>query len=313
MDKQTLISKPITIIILNYNGADDTIECVHSLQRNLHNIDLLEIVVLDNASTDDSYIKISSTIGNAVTLIKNEGNAGYAAGNNIGIQYALTRGDGYICILNNDTIAVSDFLTPCIKALQDNPKAIITTPAIIDYKTGNYQNTGGKVSLIRAKTVFYNVEVSHDSNLPKQIECDTVQGSVMVFRSSTIDMLGLIPEYYFMYFEETEWCYRAKLKGYHCLSLTDVSILHKGWASMDGRSQVAQYIYERNRVVFAKQFLNPYMFLLFLAIDFFRSIFRSLLNKEPIWKYVKWHWDGVKNHINKELFSIPGAVWKNEF
>ena len=304
---------PLTIIILNYNGTEDTLNCVQGLRNHLPQNSHCEIVVVDNASSEQNYKELKMSLDKDVTLIRSEVNAGFAAGNNIGINYALEKGDGYICLLNNDTIIESDFLTPCVEALNNDSKAAFVSPAIIDYHSGNYQNTGGNFLLMRAKVQFLNKNMKTGEIQQDNIICDMIAGCCMVFRTSLIKEIGLLPEYYFMYYEETEWCYRAKKRGLHCVSLTSASIIHKGKASIGGKSELTDYMLERNRIVFAKKCMRRLQFAAFLVFDFLRSIYRAIIEKEEISKYIKWHFDGVANKVNTAIFTIPNADWRYKF
>lgn len=301
----------ITIVVLNYNNAQDTLECVHSLKQNLPSDAMVEIVIVDNASTDDSYNEISQDLSGEVTLIRAKENAGYAAGNNIGIRYALKKGDGYICILNNDTIIDSDFLSPCIKALKKDRKVAFVSPSIIDYSSGKLQQTGMDIRLFRAKSIPLNRNMFPDECIGRHIRCDMVGGCCMIFHTTLVRKIGLIPEYYFMYFEETDWCWRAKKKNYDCMCVTDARIIHKGQSTVKEYHTLAFYLFERNRIVFAKHCMGRLQFLIFLGFDLVKSIYRGILDKQHLLKYVKWHMDGLLNRVDDTYFTIPGAVWRN--
>lgn len=110
----------VAIIILNWNGWKDTIECLKSL-NNL-NYKNYEVIVVDNGSTDNSVEKIKEYIENKpkFKLIANEKNLGFAGGNNIGIRYALNNEFEYILLLNNDTVVDENFLKPMVELLESS-------------------------------------------------------------------------------------------------------------------------------------------------------------------------------------------------
>ena len=306
-------SIPITIIILNYNGADDTIQCVNSLLQHLPEDPAFEIVVVDNKSTDDSLSVIQSAfVHDEITVISSKENAGFAAGNNIGIRYALEKGEGFICLLNSDTVAVSDFLTPCINVLKEDRSAAFVSPGIVDHYSGKFQNTGLEISLMRTHASFINNDVTPDSSLPERINCDMVSGCCMVFHTSLIEKIGFLPEYYFMYFEETEWCWKAKKKRYHAVSLPGIGLLHKGRVSFTGKNELYDYLYERNRVVFAKRCMNRLQFIVFLFYDFLKCFYRAHKEKVPLRHFLHPHIDGLKNRVDPSIFTIPNAVWRTD-
>ena len=140
------------IIILNYNGYKDTISCVHSLLSFYGNDKDCNILVVDNASIDQSSQVIMDEFGDKIIFLQSDRNGGYAYGNNIGIRYALQHGAEYLCLLNNDTEFGCDAITPCIEYLRNHPEVAFAGPAIVDYYSHDIQNTGGSISIYTGKT-----------------------------------------------------------------------------------------------------------------------------------------------------------------
>jgi len=131
------LSMKIFIIILNWNRADDTLDCLKSVEKLQITNYKLQIIIVDNASTDDSIKKIkkgikstTSTKGIISKIIGNRTNLGFAAGNNVGVKYALDQGADYIMVLNNDTVVDKNLLIEFLKALKKYPKAGILSPKI---------------------------------------------------------------------------------------------------------------------------------------------------------------------------------------
>src|SRR3989338_7450904 len=126
----------IFIIIVNWNGWQDTYECLDSLSEVvLPQMTELTIVVVDNASTNHSVERLNEYIRNHsaqknVVLIKNKQNSGFAGGNNFGIKYAREKQADWILILNNDTIVERDFLVELIKHAEKDPKIAFVNPKI---------------------------------------------------------------------------------------------------------------------------------------------------------------------------------------
>lgn len=113
------MDKKVYIILLNYNGWKDTVECVKSLAV-IKGTDT-HIVVVDNCSTDDSVEKLKAELPDEVTLLQADENNGFSAGNNIGIRYALKNQADYVLLLNNDTVTDQDFLTPLVEFASRTP------------------------------------------------------------------------------------------------------------------------------------------------------------------------------------------------
>ncbi|MFC1709535.1 glycosyltransferase family 2 protein, partial [Candidatus Omnitrophota bacterium] len=120
----------VSIIILNWNGLSDTIECLESVRK--INYSCYDVIVVDNGSTDGSQEEIKKSFTEA-TLLENKENLGYAEGNNIGIRYALNNKAEYICILNNDVAVDSNFLMNLVQVANKDNSIGILGPTVLEY------------------------------------------------------------------------------------------------------------------------------------------------------------------------------------
>lgn len=243
-------NRKIGIVVLNYNGWKDTLNCIDSLKY-IESKGIIKIVV-DNASTDDSYIQLKANLPADVLLVQSGKNLGYAGGNNIGIKIALEKNCDYICILNNDTLAESDFLTPCVNELEKNADIGFIGPVILDYKNRTIQSSGANINSWTGANTCINAGKKYEK-MPAVINCDYVGGACLIFRSTIVDKIGLIPECYFLFFEETEWCLKAKKAGYSVICYMDSYILHKGAVSIRKIGGLNDYLYYRNLAAFIKR------------------------------------------------------------
>ena len=197
------------IIILNYNGWKDTIECLNSLSCIQEDC---KIVLIDNKSTDDSIDKLEKWIQNQKELssnlifIKSSENNGYAAGNNIGIKYVESQEDAqFIWILNNDTLIQEDTfknLINCYKNLENENIALLGSKILnedFSIQSIGYLNSKYTEDEIKSKS---SIEVEH------------ISGCSIFFRADKIKEIGYIPEEYFLYYEETDWMKHIKQKGF---------------------------------------------------------------------------------------------------
>lgn len=241
--------KKACVVILNYNNADDTLMCIKSLSHILYPI---EIIVIDNCSTDGSDEIIRDSLDNDIIFIETDKNLGYAGGNNIGIRRAVADGCEYICVLNNDTTAIDDFLTPCIDELDNNKDTAFVSPAVIYSATGKVQVAGSDID-ISTGIVSIPYYGYNPANIPDRIVCDYVSGACIVFNVSILKKIGLMPEVYFLFFEETEWCIRAKKTGLNNVCLGQTKILHKGSVSVDKIPDLQNYLLCRNSIVFIRR------------------------------------------------------------
>lgn len=298
----------VCIVILNYNNFEDTIECVQSL-RSAINSEKYKIVIVDNASTNDSVSKLNNILYPIEIIVSSE-NRGYAHGNNIGIKYAEQAGYEYICILNNDTIIDVDFIETCKNELKNSAQVAFVSPALVEYKDNNLiQSTGGDIFINKGIVTLKNHGARRIDLLPK-IESDYIGGACIMFRTSVLKNIGYIPENYFLFFEETEWCYKAQKMGYKNICLTDSYIYHKGSVSIKSVSGLQEYLMARNRVVFVRRNIDSrikyYCFLIYL---FLQQGYHFLLRKNNAKNKIRYYLDGVFNRVDP---SYPFIIVENE-
>lgn len=288
----------VCIVILNYNNCEDTIECVQSL-RSAINSEKYKIVIVDNASTNGSVSKLNNILSPIEIIVSSE-NRGYAHGNNIGIKYAEQAGYEYICILNNDTIIDVDFIETCKNELKNNSQAAFVSPALVEYKDNNLiQSTGGDIFINKGIVTLKNHGARRVELLPK-IESDYIGGACIMFRTSILKSVGYIPENYFLFFEETEWCYKAQKIGYKNICLTDSYIYHKGSVSIKSVSGLQEYLMARNRVVFVRRNIGTqYGYYKFLINLFIKQMLKILFRREQALQEMRYYLDGVFNKVNK--------------
>lgn len=292
------MSPKVGIILLNYNNAIDTIECFKNLRKISY--DNFQIVIVDNHSTDDSLEFIKAEIKDE-KLLKSDTNKGYAAGNNIGIQYCLSEKCDYLCILNNDVKVASNFLDILVETMSNNDSIGIAGPKICDYDDpDNIQSIGSTVNMNfgRATELFKN-QNSKDV-VGKIIDCDYVGGACMLVRKEVIDNIGLIPEEYFLFYEENEWCQKAKKAGYKIVGVSDSVIWHKGSHTINQISGLSEYFMYRNLVVFIKNNGNLKNKLIF-NMYFIAFCVKSLFTKKHGARFIKYYLDGLTGH-NKYLY-----------
>lgn len=293
------------IVILNYNGYQDTIECVKSLSV----VDYpCIIVVVDNCSAGEDYEQLKNNLPSTVILLKTDRNIGYAAGNNVGLKYAVDHGCDYLCILNNDTFIEEDFLTPCINEIERDCEIGFIGPTLVDYYTGLVQSTGGDIFIAKGKVNRKNSGMILNE-VPHYINCDYVGGACIVLKKKLLDEIGYIPESYFLFYEETEWCCRAKKEGYHNICLGYTKIRHKGSASIKKINGLNEYLINRNRIAFIRRNCNSklWAFLIYLSL-IIKSVFQIPRIHENAIKRIRSFYDGWNKKI--DLNTYPFIVIK---
>ena len=208
----TIKTPLVDIVVLNYNGFDDTVECIQSLIK----IDYLNyrVVIIDNNSTDNSILEIENFIKKEsyeylffdsyeeainnksqkpkFSLIQTGCNGGYGFGNNIGIKYALANKSDYILILNNDTIVTSNFLNPMINMFYNNPQIGILGSKIYYYDNPNIiWFNGGKFSKYTSKVTHFDFN-NKDSGQNTRYPITFLTGCVWLIPRNVIKKVGLI-------------------------------------------------------------------------------------------------------------------------
>ncbi|WP_404786059.1 glycosyltransferase family 2 protein [Altericista sp. CCNU0014] len=327
----------VYIIILNWNGWEDTIECLESIMK--IDYDPYQIIVCDNESKDNSldniikwakgeldvnFIgdeslrdkvlpgfqkpvsysiysqtealerKINSGSDSKLILIRNNGNIGFAAGNNVGINYALLNGDcDYVWLLNNDTIVDKYSLSELIQKIQLNPSAgmcgstllYYENPSIIQALGGDFYNswTGFNQHIGGLKTYTKGNNYSFVKS-----QLSFLVGASILVRVSLLKEVGLLCEDYFLYYEELDWAVRAKKKSYTLEYASNSLVYHKVGASTGGssfkmrqKSIISDFYLIRNRLLITHKFF-PYALptvYLSLAITLFRRLIRFQWNR----------------------------------
>ena len=242
--------------MLNWNGREDTLECLRSLAsvsyRNF------EVIVVDNGSNDGSVGAIRSAHPN-VRVIENGANLGFAAGCNAGIVDAVNRGVNYVLLLNNDTVVAPDLLDELVNAADNFPDAGVfsakiycfSDPLRIWYAGARWMKSDGNFRYLNAG------ELDDGASLEDVRDTEYASGCAMFFRTATVKQVGMLDASFFLTFEETDWCYRVRKVGYRCLVIPRAKVWHKGSVSFNGDSSpLYLYFYTRNRLLWAERHLN---------------------------------------------------------
>ena len=202
----------VDIILLNWNQKKDTIDCLESL-RNL-NYTNYEIIVVDQDSKDGTQDIIRSRFPNVI-LIENKENVGFAEGNNIGIRKAFEGNPDYIFLLNNDTVVDINILHNLIKLAETDLEIGLVGAKIFYFDfPDKIWFAGGKMDWIRGLSVNLGAEQKDDSKYDQMMETDFISGCAFLIKRNVIEKIGLLDKRYFIYFEEIDWCIRAKKAGY---------------------------------------------------------------------------------------------------
>ncbi|MDF2386932.1 glycosyltransferase family 2 protein [Nostoc ellipsosporum NOK] len=265
----------IYIIVLNWNGKEDTIECLESVQK----IDYpnYKILLVDNGSIDDSVAAIRERFPQ-VSIIENGANLGFAAGNNVGIDYAISQGADYIFLLNNDTIVDPQILWAFIRANKQYPDAGILGSKIYYYKQPQKIWYAG-VEWIPSQARFLHLgcgNIDNDKDWREFQFPEYICGCAILVKAEVVKKIGMLEPKYFLMWEEVDWCYRAKRAGYKCLLVPESKVWHKISSSFSGGDKAPhyQYFWWRNRLLWVER-----NFSFLEAFSIYKAIFRDTLRQ----------------------------------
>lgn len=220
------------VIILNWNGEKVIAECLDSLRE----VDYphLRVLVVDNNSEDDSPQLVRDNYPD-VELIENEENLLFAAGNNVGIEYALEQGANYILLLNNDTEVDADFSRHLVDALESDDKNGIGGPKILYHSDPEriWYGGGGFYPLIWIPR-HLNIRKADQRQGQKRSETGYVSGCAMLIKREVIEDIGLLDSSYYIYCEDVDYCLRASLAGWKCVYEPSARVYHKVSSSSGG-------------------------------------------------------------------------------
>jgi len=213
------------VVIVNWNGLDDTIECIKSVK----NISYPNcgIILVDNGSKDSPIDNIKE-IYKDIIFIENKKNLGFAEGNNVGIRVALDNEAKYIWLLNNDTIVHRDALTEMIDVGEKIPKSGILGSKIYYYDKPDFiWFAGATINWKRAVSYHTGINQKDHPQYSVLNEVDRITGCSMVVKRELCENIGLMDEKLFLYVEEVDWCVRARHAGYKVMYVPDSKVYHK--------------------------------------------------------------------------------------
>jgi GT2 family glycosyltransferase len=223
------------IIIVNFGTPGHTIECLESVSENNHQH--FQVVVVDVSNINKSVEIISKWIeekkDDRFVLIEERENKGFAFANNIGIKYSLRQDDfGFLWVLNNDTVIPKNSLEELIKCYErkkEKGKIGFIGSKIMDYeKKKLIQNVGGTFNKWTGYSVLIGMGENDTGQFDnKQLKIDYVIGASMFCHSSLIQEIGLMPDDYFLYYEDIDWCITAQKAGFENLTCTKSLVFHK--------------------------------------------------------------------------------------
>src|SRR5208282_4583400 len=242
----------IFIILVHLNQEEYTRDCIRSLQQLTYSS--VEIIFVDNGSTDGSGFRLHQQFPN-IQFLRSEENRGFAGGNNIGIQFALNNNAAYIVLLNNDTIVNDDFLEPLLSLAESDPNIGAQSCKIYFHqKERTFWYAGGCLKVDKALGYHRGLHETDTGQYDTVGETDFATGCMMFISRRAIEEVGILDDSWFLYYEDCDWCLRAKAKGYNIVYNPHAIIWHKVSGSAGHDSPVYLYFLMRNKILFLRNY-----------------------------------------------------------
>lgn len=232
----------VFVVVLNWNGLADTLECLESVSR-LRYPDV-SVVVVDNGSAGSEADRIQAAFPNAL-LLRNSENTGFARGSNLGIKHALSRGAEYVWLLNNDTVVDPDAMTELVAIGEACPRIGLLSPVVYDYPFGGaVQFCGGMLDRAEATYgLFRSLDSARAAPDPGTV---VLWGTALLLKREVIGKVGMLDERYFAYHEDVDYCVRAIEAGFETRIVFGAAVAHRGGRSMGDKAPVREYLMVRN-------------------------------------------------------------------
>jgi GT2 family glycosyltransferase len=239
----------VSIVIVTYNSAEYIGNCIASILSQTKRS--CEIIVVDNASTDGTLERIKEKYP-SVLLISNAGNAGFARANNQGFAVGTGR---YFFLLNPDTLILDEAIDELVQYMDRNPDAGICGPKNVGPDLSLQYNCDHFPNILMQLTIYFHLDKIFPGfrwtnrflmkywNYDEIKSVDRIQGCSLLIRSELYRLIGGLDNNYFMYFEETDLCYRVHKEGYKIVYYPDARIIHFGGESSKTVAEEKQVFY----------------------------------------------------------------------
>lgn len=239
----------IVVVVLNWNGGVETLQCLESLAR--ARCPNCSVLVVDNGSTDDSLTKVWAAYPWVQTIETGE-NLGYAGGNNVGIKYALDEGADYIVILNNDAVVKPDAIEKAVRVAEMLGDSV----GVVGFATYYYAEPDtlhclGLNAGLHGGFYVPSVAKMEESEF---LHIGSAYGCAMLLTRGLLEAVGLFDERFFLMHEELDLCARAQRAGFAIVGATGARVLHRGSASFGGLESPLRLFYlVRNWPLYARK------------------------------------------------------------
>ena len=254
--------KPVAVILVNWNTAEYTANCISSLKRYCDE-SLFDIIVADNGSTDGSLQVLQAEFPDLV-YIDNKENLGFAEGNNRVLLYSIEKGYSYSLIINTDTLVDEDIIFKLREHLQQHPEAAAVQPAIYwMHNRAQIWNGKGRFSSILGIT-FSDTRLPEQPPGPTYKTAEWLTGCCMLIRNAALLKSGLFNKQFFLYYEDVDLSFRLRRKGYQLHYIMSCKMYHAAGVSAKvtptkegSLSPIIHYYVSRNHLWLLRRYGTP--------------------------------------------------------
>ena len=296
-----MLSQPlVSIVTLNWNNAAVTCDFLLSIKEK-NTYQNIEVIVVDNASKEDPSSLFLSVYPEA-KIIRNPKNLGFSGGNNVGIKAAS--GD-YLFIVNNDTEFTSGLIESLVEVFSKKNNAGIVCPKFHYYfNKGTIEYAGYRpVNIFTGRNGMIGTGEQDRGQYDLLQETNYAHGGGMMVSKKAIEEVGLLPEQFFLYYEELDWSVRFRKKGYAIYFQPAALLYHKESMSTGKSSPLKTFYLTRNRILFMRRntpVLGFGVFLFYLIIFTIpKNTIQYLVKRQK--DHLKSFWKGILWHLNSKI------------
>nr|WP_295865977.1 glycosyltransferase family 2 protein [uncultured Chitinophaga sp.] len=304
MQPENNIPSPlVSIVTVNYNNSAVTCDLLHSLAKNSYRN--IEVIVVDNASRENPTALLEAAYP-GVQVICSPVNKGFAGGNNLGVKVA--RGQ-YLFLVNNDTEFTDGLIEGLLEIFGQYPDAGVVSPKFHYYfHKGTLEYAGYRaVDIFTGRNSMIGCKEEDNGQYDAVSETNYAHGGAMMISRTALEKVGLMPELYFLYYEEFDWCEQFKRHGYKIYYQYKSLIYHKESMTTGKNSPLKTYYITRNRLLFMRRNVKLPARLVFMAYFTLMTVPKNTLqfvlkresaHLKAFWKGIMWNLTHLKRNTD---------------
>ncbi len=290
----------VSIVTLTWNTTDITCDFLRSINEHC-TYNNLEIIIVDNGSKDDPT-GVFKSIRPDVKVILNGKNLGFTGGNNVGIKAAT--GD-YLFIVNNDTEFTPGLIEGLLEIFNKYPDAGIVSPKFhYFFHKGTLEYAGyNTVNIFTGRNAMVGCKEKDEGQYNEIRETNYAHGGGMMVPRKVIEEVGGLPEEFFIYYEEFDWCEQIKRKGYKVYYQPNSLIYHKESMTTGKASPFKTFYHTKNRILFMRRNMSKASYFIFLLYFTFLTVPKNtatfIVKRQAA--HLRSFWKGIMWHFNKKI------------